>query len=298
MTHLIHIGFPRTGSTYLRYFFSQSNYFVHDMRAVSGFKQSVDFSRYSYSLHPEAKYFVLSEEELSCWSGPDFNLSSFNRSYDVVRYRENLTKTLKDFYGQPKILIVTRGHDAMVKSLYAQYVNYGGRMSFIEFIQSENGNTLIQLLDYSTTVEKYETVFGEDNVIVLPYELMQDNLPLFMRTLTSQLNVPLDNFSEKKINSSLDLDYLQKSVKLSGLVYTLLKIVGKKRELLFNYYAYLLMNRKFDWAFGIAHLLGKKINLSEEYLSVAYQDYLQKFPSQQKLVTTKAVFSSYTSLYK
>jgi hypothetical protein len=298
MTHLIHIGFPRTGSTYLRYYFSQSPYYVHQMRGVSGFKQSIDIVHYSYSPKPDARYFVVSEEEFSCWSGPNFSLSSFNRSYDVVRFRKNLVQTLKDFYRHPKILIITRSHEAIIKSLYAQYINYGGRMGFIEFIQSANGDILKELLDYKATIHLYEREFGSENIIVLPYEMMQDNTHQFMEVLCQKLKVPLETISIDKINSSLSLQYLENSIKLSSIVYKLLGLLGKNKERFFNYYAYLLMNRKFDWALGFANLFGKKIDLQSEFNSITFRDYLKKFPSQQELVQHESYYSSYLSYYR
>jgi hypothetical protein len=297
MKHLIHIGYPRTGSTYLRYYFTNSKFFVHEMRAVSGFKQPVDFVRYSYSPLPEARYFVASEEEFSCWSGPDFNLSSFNRSYDVTRFRENLAKTLKDFYGDAKVLIVTRGHEAMVKSLYAQYINYGGRMGFIEFIDSPNGEILKELLDYKTTTELYESIFGKDNLIVMPYELMQADTHQFMKVLSQKLEVPFEDFSSTKVNSSLSIAYLENSLKLSYIIYKLLRVVGKKREGFFNYYAFFLMNRKFDWAFSLANLLSKKVDLQTEFNSSKFKEYILSFPSQQQFAQQFTHFNPYISYY-
>lgn len=277
MKHLIHIGYPRTASTYLRYYFSESPFFVHQMRAVSGFYKSTDFSQYSYQPKKEAKYFVLSEEELACWSGPAINLSSLNRGYDVATHRKALLSTLKNFYGNPTILIITRGFSAIIKSLYAQYVNYGGRLGPESFILSPNGESLKELLNYTAVINDYRLSFGEENVLTLPYEWMRDNRKEFMARLCTLLSVPYHEGKDEKVNESPSTSKLNRQLKLSSAVYKLLALTGSKREQLYNLYAYSLMNGKFDWALPLTPLGRDKNTIEEAWESDLFKNYLQTF---------------------
>jgi len=267
------------------------------MRAISGFQRSADFARYSYTRNEEARYFVLSEEELACWSGPNQDLSSFERSYDVSVFQTNLVKTLKDFYPNPRILIVTRGFKAMVQSLYAQYANVGSRVGFLDFIESKNGQTLVELLNYDKVINQYIEAFGAERVIILPYELMRDDPKKFLDVLCQKLDVPVEDFPHQKINNSQDTAKLEDSIQLSRLVFKLLAITGKKRNNLFTFYAISLMQRKFDWALPLGRMFGKRPNLESEYADKRFAHYLLQFKGKGEFTRAMPLFENYRKEY-
>lgn len=77
---------------------------------------------------------------------------------------------------EARVLICVREQRSMLRSLYRQFVKRGGRESIEEFIgdgSSVPGFTPVFRLghlDYDLMIDRYQSLFGEDRVLVLPFE--------------------------------------------------------------------------------------------------------------------------------
>jgi hypothetical protein len=200
---LIHIGYPKTGSTYLQKWFEKNPAMLYKARAIVGFEDAHDLARYAEKTEKLHDYFVLSSEDLSVWKG-DYNIIGFaSKGYDIQKYNEHLTTILHDTFVSPYILIATRGYESILRSLYSQYVRGGGILNFQE-LQQKYGEDLSALYDYTWLIELYRKVFGPEKVIVLPYELLQNDPARFTSQLEDKLGINNHfQFTQEKINPSL-----------------------------------------------------------------------------------------------
>lgn len=201
---LIHIGYPKAGSTYLQNWFSEHPALYYHPKAVAGFYNAHDLARYAQHADKLHEYFVLSSEDLSVWKG-DFDVVGFKgKAYDIKQYHHNLSKTLFSIFPHGRVLVVTRGYSSMFKSLYSQYIRGGGILTFRE-LQQEYGKYFSVLYDYTMLIDIYQQVFGAENVIVLPYELLKENAGTFANTLEGRLNIQhRHQYNGEKVNASLD----------------------------------------------------------------------------------------------
>jgi hypothetical protein len=97
-----------------------------------------------------------------------------------------------------KIFIVIREQSSMILSNYFQYLSYGGARSLKDYIGQEyDGRIPLFSKDhfrYHNLLKLYQKLFGKSQVLVLPYEMFKRNPEAFIETLSkfSGANIPLD----------------------------------------------------------------------------------------------------------
>ncbi len=221
---LIHIGYPKAGSTYLQTWFSKHPAMLYNPISVAGFYHSTDISRYAEVPGKIHEYFVLSSEHLSAWQGePDIVGLKNTKLYDVNAYQQKITETLHGIYPQAKVLIVTRGYTSFFQSFYSQYVSGGGILEF-DTLQENFGGFFTSVLQYSYVIDLYRKQFGNENVIVLPYEMLRENPTAFTSLIEEKLNVQEKfSFTSEKINPSLDAKMLHTHKVFSNFLFNLIQ---------------------------------------------------------------------------
>lgn len=178
MTVLIHPGFHKTGTTWLqtelfqerRIFNSMFSHAEIDNLFVRPHDFNFDAERATkavtdkQSRPEEGLVDVITSEILS---GNPFTGSRDSRA-NALRLSRSV--------GKAKVLFTVRAQRPMLRSLYMQYVQRGGRRSIDEFVgrECEPGyfGFDIDLLKFNRLVEFYGELFGDDNVLVLPQELL------------------------------------------------------------------------------------------------------------------------------
>lgn len=97
-----------------------------------------------------------------------------------------------------KIFIVIREQSSMILSNYFQYLSFGGARSLKDYIGREyDGRIPLFSKDhfrYHHLVNLYQNLFGKDRVLVLPYEMFKRSPKGFIETLGrfSEAKIPLD----------------------------------------------------------------------------------------------------------
>ena len=219
---LIHIGYIKSGSTYLQRWFEKHPAMYYRFKGVTGFYGTHDISWYAESTDPLHECFVISSEHLSVWKSDSdiVGMRSGLKKYDIKAYQLKLRDTLHAIYPTAKILIVTRGYTSLFQSFYAQYVAIGGTYDFENLLKSMWDN-FPQLFDYSHVVNIYREKFGNDNVIVLPYELLRADPHGFTGIIEKKMGVQNTfAFSTEKVNAALDKKTLAAYRKVSNVVYS------------------------------------------------------------------------------
>jgi len=292
---LIHIGCIKSGSKYLQHWFHQHPAMYYKPKGLAGFRHSHDFSWYAEKPIPIHECFVLSSEKLSFWDNDSdlIGLKNSFKKYDIDAYRQKLSETLVCIYPTAKILIVTRGYASLFRSFYFQYLAIGGTFTFEELLKNM-GRDFALLFDYNSLITLYRQKFGNDNVIVLPYELLRHDPQTFTHIIEQRMGIKNKfAFTAEKINPSIDSKLLYAYRRFSGLIYGMVKPLSYNRQAqLYGWYTRQLHKRSFDFLLeplaqrwnkeadttGMDHLLktmhGKAEVLRNEEL---YQPYLKEY---------------------
>ncbi|HEX8206126.1 MAG TPA: hypothetical protein VF587_08715 [Solirubrobacteraceae bacterium] len=190
--HLIHVGFPKAGSTALSAWFDAHPQLQHRPNAIAGHYDAFGIAARAASDAPEPRWYVTSSESLSVPRVSDDPsvrpAGEVGREVPLPESRARVCRTLRDLFGDATILIVTRGFEGTILSGYSQYVKEGGHLAIAEML-APRGRDPSGYLEYDAVIALYEETFGAENVIVLPYELLRDDAAAFTAALTERLGI-------------------------------------------------------------------------------------------------------------
>lgn len=190
--HLIHLGYAKSGSSFLRQWFD-----THPQIAYrhGGFAGISDLSEMARGLGA-ARLRVTSSETLA---SPV--VSAENRepgAYSAAQAR--VCENLAELFPGAEILVVTRGFKSMIMSSYSQYVRSGGAKSLEELVadaQRENP------WGYDALIGMYRERFGRDKVMVLPWELLRDSAERFVGEIEARFGLDHVPAPAQRVNRSL-----------------------------------------------------------------------------------------------
>lgn len=215
MHTLVHIGYHKTGTTLLqRRFFPKTAKAGFSLVAgvdalqpafvdINPFAFDPDVTRQSFKwtisrAQEQGLVPVLSYERLSG--------SPHAGGYDAKLIADRLAAT----FPEVRVLAVIRDQRAMLVSLYQVYLRMGGTASLVQYAdpppQSSARAPLFRFdfLEYHRLVGYYQGLFGAENVLVLPYELLNERPGLFLKHIQDFAGVQAGEAFEKpgKMNSS------------------------------------------------------------------------------------------------
>ncbi|MDZ4845204.1 MAG: sulfotransferase [Chitinophagales bacterium] len=242
---IIHIGYPRAGSTFLQNWFQQHPLINYAYNKIGGFSSAHELCAYAQKNQSIHEYFAFSSEDFALWRG-DMNIVGLRYTpYNISSYQENLCHALYRLFPTGKVLIVTRGFASVIRSVHAHYLASGGVLSFSKF-QQENGEMLSAFFNYSRILTLYRNAFGADNVIIMPYELLNENPENFICELEAELGIATHFFlSKDKVNMSFDGTLLEAYRKFSAFLFKLLIPFPYRMQYgIYGFYIYLLFTFK------------------------------------------------------
>lgn len=213
MHPLVHIGYHKTGTSFLqrRVFCDESSGFsmiagspqgegpVFVGRNPFGFDaQAVrdDLMPKIRQAHARNLVPVISYERLSG--------SPYAGGFDSRQTADRIVQTLPE----ARILIVIREQASMLGSIYKQYVRRGGAAALEQFVSPPLGGASgmptfrFDFYEYHRLVGYYQRLFGVENVLALPYELLQNQRQDFFARIGGFLGMPAATPKDKKLNSS------------------------------------------------------------------------------------------------
>ena len=207
MRHLIHIGYPKAGSTFLQQCFEQHPLMLYKNFAMGGFYsiQSLPETVARHQSKPFA-YAVTSSEVISIGKAviaaeaDQYRKigSDVSRRYLDASYFSNF---LSSHFPGAVVLIITRGFASKAISTYKEAITAGYVADFTLSL-SDQVKISHMLSDYDGTISDYRKAFGHENVIVLPYELLRDDSARFLRVLQEKLDLEEGFSNPGKINES------------------------------------------------------------------------------------------------
>ncbi|PKA42024.1 sulfotransferase (plasmid) [Rhizobium sullae] len=196
---LIHIGYHKTGSTYLQ---------DHCFQPINGYSSDIGGSRtrivkdiafpdnftfdpsgcrnlylpYIETARVNGLRFVLSHERLSGYPP--------SGGYDRMLIADRLVHT----FPSARILIVVREQVSLIRSIYSQYITDGGNLSLDRFLETPEPQLgrmpgfRLEVYEFDRLIRHYQELFGR--VLVLPFEMMVRDLEGFVGQITQFMEMP------------------------------------------------------------------------------------------------------------
>ncbi|HEX8282928.1 MAG TPA: sulfotransferase [Pyrinomonadaceae bacterium] len=241
--HLIHIGYPKTGSTFLQAWFERHPEFRYAPGGLSGFHNVYEVARPDETPY---KFYVTSFEGLStphAYAGEvrlDFGGARAPRDERVKDNQRAVCSLLASLYPHSRVLVMTRGFRAMILSAYSQSVRMGARLHLAEMcreLADRLRDDARHYYDYDYLIKLYVEAFGAENVLVLPYELLRDDQAKFLAALEARLGVSHAEVELGRVNPSLSPEELYWYPVISRAVSAAAARLGPaRRERLYGWY--------------------------------------------------------------
>ena len=178
MPLLIHPGFHKTGTTWLQQqLFSDTKYFNmlfshEDIDRLFIRPHTLTFSTENTTREVKAACSPEGSPLIDVISSETLSGEMFTGSRLSALVAERLADTCKP----AKILLTVRSQLAVTRSIYIQYLKRGGRLSIEAFLgyqpEPNYGWFNADVIHYGRLAQHYGTQFGDENVLVLPQELM------------------------------------------------------------------------------------------------------------------------------
>lgn len=227
----IHVGFPKTGSTFLQKIVFKT---LHEEGKIN-YVNYANSSWRKLTLIGCTPSFSLTDEEVLSLRGLLVNgmvnvISDESLVGSVwMKYCNflNNSSNLQKIYPEAKIIFTIRNHSDLFKSLYAQFHHEGGISKFERmFLKKEVYNNYWQLLDdvkipyetffYSKMITHYENVFQKKNILVLPFEYLLIDKSVFYTSLLDFVGIDykcydLNYFKSENLNRSFTQNQIYSS---------------------------------------------------------------------------------------
>ncbi|HXH18543.1 MAG TPA: hypothetical protein VNJ07_05620 [Chitinophagales bacterium] len=282
---LLHIGYPKTGSNFLRqYFNSNDKLFVEGSTFTDNYIKTGKISAELAS--KTEKHHIISEERFSVWGGEVEIVGVKFKPYDIKSHQKETCRSLKAAFPEAKVLIVLRGFKSALRSMYWQYVSIGGIFSFPKFQQNYR-EYFADFYDYDFLVRTYREVF-QNKVILLPFELLEEDSVKFLGIMEDKCALPHADFTATKANASLT-EKIDFYTILSRLIYEMIQpFPYSLQKKIYGKYANALYNRKLN---HISKLFSRhrKLEIDEETLRL--------FIGKAEVVRNEKLFEPYREAY-
>lgn len=289
---LIHIGFPKAGSTYLQEWFAIHPALLYTGRGLAGFRSDWDIAAYAEAEAHLHEGFVLSCEDLTLWKGEmDMSTLDNKKDFNIRKYQIKLADTLYSLFPQATILISTRGFESMLYALYNQNVSIGGIHSFEGFMSKLN-QYLADFYDYSFTIDLYRKRFGA-NTLVLPVELLKDDNQKYVTLIEDAMGLERRYFLPSVINASMNKKWIYTYLKTSQMLYSLLNpFPSSFNQMVYQKYVRMLAKEKPHPFMKAMSVLIK----GETQLKVKQED-LNLFRGKAEILRNEPLYQPYLKEY-
>lgn len=212
--HLIHVGYAKAGSTFLQAWFERHPELRYAPGGLGGFSDVYEMARPTGRAY---KYYVTSYEGLSL---PIVSAGGMHLDFAIARptpdrgtkeKQAEVCATLKSLYPDSRVLIVTRGFKGLILSGYSECVRLGTRLQldgvcreFSECLRVDEDH----YWDFDYLIRLYSDAFGDENLIIMPYELLRDDQGRFLAALEERLGIPHAEVEVGRLNPSLSPEEL------------------------------------------------------------------------------------------
>jgi hypothetical protein len=192
MGHLLHIGYPKAGSTYLQHWFEAHPQLAYVVGGIAGFRSVYAMAQESAAGRPDALYRVTSAEALATPGlGAGRLAIDYGRyaEFDMAAAQSRACSMLATLFPSATVLIITRGFRSVIRSALSEYAKSGGDADVLQLIGTNREHDLTVVYHYDRLIGEYQRAFGAENVILMPFELLRDDADAFIKTISARLGV-------------------------------------------------------------------------------------------------------------
>lgn len=210
MQVIIHIGYHKTGTTFLQESIFDKAEDVNSIARPLIYKLLVYPSDLTFDAEDVRQQFrrlfrrdkinVISHERLSGMP----HLGSRD-SYSIMQ-------RLKECFPEAKILVAIREQESMIISLYNQFVIDFGSLSIDQYLQPKfirkDASFNLNILKYNKLISAYQESFGVKNVLVLPIEALRKDHDGYLDKVLKFTTIKRATFNKSAVNISPKLIYI------------------------------------------------------------------------------------------
>lgn len=260
--HLIHIGYPKTGSTFLQEWFRQNPQICYSTGGLAGFhsiyqlvKSSVTSDKNEFSCYVTSSEVISTRQTESGEVPIRYGKGEVSPAYSIIDAQKNCCQLLKEIFPGAKILIVTRGLKKLLFSVFSQFAKVGGIANLNELFVSPTENNFAEMIgnvkdDFGINhlFEMYANAFGKENIIILPYELLRDDKRKFLSLIEKEMGLEPFDGQIPRLNESLSPVELYWYPRISKRVSRFAQIFGQKGyEKIYRWYVKRTLKNEFSW---------------------------------------------------
>jgi hypothetical protein len=200
---LLHIGYHKTGSRWLRHLFFGNPATGYGWVDKAGEEHPVrrlvrarpfEFDAAASRAEFEPLLARIVEAGLSpVVSFERLSGNPFSGGYDSKEIADRLVQV----FPEARVLVVVREQRSMIVSTYKQYVREGGALSVTKFMQPPTSRSLrvpwfdLRHFEYHHLLGYYRRLFGPERVLALPYEQFRSDPRAFVEQLARFAGRPL-----------------------------------------------------------------------------------------------------------
>lgn len=204
---IVHIGYPKTATTFLQWniFPHLKNiHYVNYQTCREVFQQIIYSDPLDYSVELVKEKMIQREGSVlysfESLAGSPFYYKGIGRS--------NIPFVLRSL-GFNKVIITIREQTKAIDSYYRQYIVQGGTLSFRNWLDMADRKPIAQkyfqlgYLKYDKLIDKYNEIFGKENILILTQESLKDDSNEFIAKIQKFTNSKYEIHKERKANESL-----------------------------------------------------------------------------------------------
>lgn len=202
--HLLHVGYPKTGSKFLQRWFAAHPDIAFAPWGIAGFRDSHEMM--AAAGHARPAWHVTSHEALLTPLGRYRDLGAVDGRIPLPTRGDQRAACamLAGLFPAAHVLIVTRGYETLLRSFYAELVLGGAGCAFEDFC----GALLAQVeaeddaFHFDAAIDAYAEAFGPDRLLVLPYERIRDAPQAFLGAIEASLGIRPLPFTPERVRPS------------------------------------------------------------------------------------------------
>ncbi len=195
---LIHLGYPKCASSWLQQvmFADEKTGFFAPWGAKSkeAKKQFINVDDSSFNADQVRKLYETGLQAATQQNlVPLLSHEHFSGDLTSKGWKQEVADRLYATFPEARILVIIREQKSILLSAYGQCIKFGMTPTIEEFFgtiptdekQADYSNPIFKLdfVKYDSLIEYYQNLFGKENVLILPFELLKKNQHHFAQTI-------------------------------------------------------------------------------------------------------------------